>query len=193
MSGPVVALLVQQMDRSLGRIRPKLDGLTDEEFFWEPVEGCWTVHRRRAEDRAWAPDVQQFVNGKGEWVTDYSLPDIVPAPFTTIAWRLVHAAAINWMYHEHVFGPGKLDWDDYEIPHTARDAVSWWETGYRQFRDALADTPEDELDRFGAAPWGDTRTVLEWSVVMLDENVHHTAEVGVLRDLYRAGGLGLPL
>ena len=63
MSGPVVALLVQQMDRSLGRIRPKLDGLTDEEFFWEPVQGCWTVHRRRAEDRAWAPDVQQFVNG----------------------------------------------------------------------------------------------------------------------------------
>jgi hypothetical protein len=29
-------------------------------------------------------------------------------------------------------------------------------------------------------------------VVMLDENVHHTAEVGVLRDLYRAGGGGLP-
>ncbi|MEV4637855.1 hypothetical protein AB0J80_10915 [Actinoplanes sp. NPDC049548] len=22
-------------------LRPRLDGLTDEEYFWEPVEGCW--------------------------------------------------------------------------------------------------------------------------------------------------------
>jgi hypothetical protein len=180
------------MDRSFGRIRPKLDGLTDDEFFWEPVPGSWTVHRRRPEDRTWAPGVKRFVNGKGEWVTDYSLPDIVPAPFTTIAWRLVHAGAINWMYHEHVFGPGRLDWDDYEIPHTGADAVAWWEAGYRRYRDALAATPEEDLERVGKAPWGDTRTVMEWSVVMLDENVHHSAEVGVLRDLYRARNAGLP-
>jgi hypothetical protein len=24
-------------------LRPRLDGLTDDEYFWEPVEGCWTV------------------------------------------------------------------------------------------------------------------------------------------------------
>jgi hypothetical protein len=186
MSGPLVALLVHQMDRSFDRIRTRLGGLSDEEFFWEPFAGCWTIHRRRPEDRTWEPGVREFVNGKGEWVSDYAIPDLDPAPFTTIAWRLVHAGGINWMYHEHVFGPGKMDWDDYELPHTASDAVAWWEAGYRRFRDALAETPDDGLSRVGVAPWGDTRTVEEWSVVMLDENVHHLAEVGVLRDLYRA-------
>ena len=25
-------------------LRPRLDGLTDEEYFWQPVPDCWTVH-----------------------------------------------------------------------------------------------------------------------------------------------------
>ena len=29
------------------RLRPQLEGLTDEEYFWEPVPGCWSVRRRR--------------------------------------------------------------------------------------------------------------------------------------------------
>src|SRR5689334_10942147 len=24
-------------------LRPRLDGLTDEEYFWEPVRGCWSI------------------------------------------------------------------------------------------------------------------------------------------------------
>src|SRR3954447_10151679 len=28
------------------RLRPRLEGLTDGEFFWEPVPGCWSVDRR---------------------------------------------------------------------------------------------------------------------------------------------------
>ena len=24
-------------------LRPRLEGLTDAEYFWEPVPGCWTV------------------------------------------------------------------------------------------------------------------------------------------------------
>lgn len=30
------------------RLRPRLGGLTDEEYFWQPVPGCWTVSRRGA-------------------------------------------------------------------------------------------------------------------------------------------------
>ena len=26
-------------------LRPRLDGLSDEEYFWEPVEGCWSLRR----------------------------------------------------------------------------------------------------------------------------------------------------
>ena len=49
---------------ALGRI---LGGIGDEEFFWEPVAGCWTVHPR-SEVRAASAD------GCGEWVIDYEVP-----------------------------------------------------------------------------------------------------------------------
>lgn len=26
--------------------RPRLEGLTDAEYFWEPVDGCWSVRTR---------------------------------------------------------------------------------------------------------------------------------------------------
>jgi len=28
------------------QLRPRLDGLTDDEYFWRPVPGCWTLSRR---------------------------------------------------------------------------------------------------------------------------------------------------
>ena len=31
-------------------LRPRLEGLTDEEYLWEPVADCWSV-RRRADAR----------------------------------------------------------------------------------------------------------------------------------------------
>ena len=51
-------------------LRPRFDGLSDDEYFWQPVADCWTVH----------PD-----GG-----IDFAYPPPEPAPFTTIAWRLAH-------------------------------------------------------------------------------------------------------
>jgi hypothetical protein len=28
------------------QLRPRLDGLTDDEYFWQPVPDCWTISRR---------------------------------------------------------------------------------------------------------------------------------------------------
>jgi hypothetical protein len=28
------------------QLRPRLNGLTDDEYFWQPVPGCWTLSRR---------------------------------------------------------------------------------------------------------------------------------------------------
>ncbi len=28
------------------QLRPRLAGLTDEEYFWEPVSGCWNIRPR---------------------------------------------------------------------------------------------------------------------------------------------------
>src|ERR1700712_4897816 len=52
------------------QLRPRLEGLTDDEYFWEPVPGCWTLHR--------------------DGSIDFEFPAPEPAPVTTIAWRLAH-------------------------------------------------------------------------------------------------------
>jgi hypothetical protein len=55
---------------------PRLQGLTDEEYFWEPVPGAWSIR----------PDAD------GVFVQDGArMPPPVPPPVTTIAWRIVHA------------------------------------------------------------------------------------------------------
>ena len=57
-----------------GQLRPRLAGLTDDEYFWEPVPECWTVRR----------------DADGAWTVDWHWPEPQPPPFTTIAWRIVH-------------------------------------------------------------------------------------------------------
>jgi hypothetical protein len=65
------------------QLRPRLDGLTDEEYLWEPVPGAWNV-RPRGQART-----EQF-GGSGDVVVEFAYPEPTPAPLTTIAWRLAH-------------------------------------------------------------------------------------------------------
>ena len=114
MKQQTAALLATQMDEAWHSLNRWLKDLTDEEFFWEPVPGCWTVHP--------AAD--------GRWIIDYADPPPDPLPFTTIAWRVVHIAACKIMYHEYAFGAGRLTWDELEIPHSAASAVARLEKGH---------------------------------------------------------------
>jgi hypothetical protein len=65
------------------QMRPRLDGMADEEYFWESVAGCWSVRLRC---QATAP----IAVGAGDYVTEYAYPEPDPPPVTTIAWRLAH-------------------------------------------------------------------------------------------------------
>ena len=38
-----------------GHLRPRLDSLTDEQYLWEPVDGCWSVRRRQDARTAMRP------------------------------------------------------------------------------------------------------------------------------------------
>lgn len=66
--------LVDLSDQVWKRTRARLEGLTDDEYFWEPAPGCWAVRKR----------------DDGTWADDGALPPPDPEPFTTIAWRLWH-------------------------------------------------------------------------------------------------------
>jgi hypothetical protein len=179
MSGSSSALLQRQLERARGTIRARLAGLTDDEFFWQPVADSWTIRPSRPGE--------EHLNGSGEWIYDYAMPDPDPPPFTTIGWRLIHIGGINDMYFEHVFGAGLRDYPDQRIPHKAAAAVVWWEQGIRKFLEQLAEAEDSDLERVVTVPWEVTQSVEEWLGVLLYENIHHGAEIGVLRDLYREG------
>lgn len=57
---------------SCDSVQRVLSGMTEGEFFWEPVAGCWTVHRR-SESRGVS------VDGAGDWVIDYDPSEPRPA------------------------------------------------------------------------------------------------------------------
>src|SRR5215467_7254922 len=69
------------------QLRPRLDGLTDDEYFWQPVRGCWTISRR---GQSSAP----VSLGGGEFTMDYAQPPHDREPVTTIAWRLAHLISL---------------------------------------------------------------------------------------------------
>jgi hypothetical protein len=120
-----VQLLLAQTDEVYARLRQRLAGLTDDEYFWEPAPGCWTIHRDES----------------GAWIADYAEPDPDPAPFTTIGWRLVHIADCKVMYREWAFGPGKLTFPDLAPPTTAAAAVARLEEGHQLLRGELEGSP----------------------------------------------------
>src|SRR5260221_12786468 len=60
--------VVEQLDwHWQNQLRPRLEGLTDQEYFWEPVPGCWSLRKRGTST---AP---RAAGGRG-------VPDDDPAP-----------------------------------------------------------------------------------------------------------------
>jgi DinB superfamily len=109
----LTAQLADQLDfHWRTQLRPRLDGLTDDEYFWEPVPGCWSVHRNSS--------------------IDFSYPPPQPAPFTTIAWRMAHiiVGVLAMRNHAHFGGPPA----DYQSWACATDA----DTALAQLDDTYA-------------------------------------------------------
>ncbi|MBN1221589.1 MAG: DinB family protein [Anaerolineae bacterium] len=161
------------MEEAWTALRHHVEGLTEAEFFWEPVPDCWTVH----------PDET------GRWIVDYAdYPHPDPPPFTTIAWRVVHVAACKIMYHEYAFGPGKLTWDELDIPHTVAGATAWLEEGQAQLRAALDGLNDADLAVMRSTNWGELWPTWRIFWGMTGHDLEHGAEIGCLRDLYRLLG-----
>jgi hypothetical protein len=165
-------------------LRPRLDGLTDEEFFWEPVDRTWSLRP--------GPDGAMKMDGVGE-------PEPTPPPVTTIAWRLVHVAAGIYSRASTFFGDGSVPADatmfdprhqPAALPASAAEGLDLLDRSYAWWRDGIAALDDDAL----AAPLGPrgayfANDPMAALIVHVNrETMHHGAEICLLRDLYRAGG-----
>jgi hypothetical protein len=121
------------------RTRSRLAGLTDDEYFWEPVPGCCTNYGGKRNP---------------QWLG-------VDRP------------------------PGGFERDD-PAPTTAAEAIAVLDRAHAFWRDLLQELP--------AASWSEPLGPVaheyaesdKAALVLhhLDEQIHHGAELGVLRDLY---------
>jgi hypothetical protein len=146
-----------------------IEGLTDQEYFWKPVPACWTVHT----------DV------KGNWVVDYEKPPPDPPPFTTIAWKMEHITSCKIMYREYAFGEGKLRWEDIPVARTASESISRLLEAQSRLRTELDSFDNEELESMRRTNWGDKWPTWMIFWTMISHDLHHGAEIGCLRDLYR--------
>jgi hypothetical protein len=176
----VISFACGNLDWSFDRLRTRFDGLGDDEYFWEPAPGCWSV--RRAEDTT-VPGPRWH-----GWVQEIVFPPPDPPPVTTIAWRFTHLVCLNAMYRDYAFGRSTLEFSDCPVPASAAEAIDLWADGYRAFVDALRGSAPADLDRHYEPHWGQPRTVDTQVSIFITENLHHGAEIALLRDLYRAAG-----
>jgi hypothetical protein len=170
MSRVAVALLESQLEEAYRYIRELVEGLCEDEFWWMPVAGCWTVRQ----------------DATGRWSADYpDPPHPVPPPFTTIAWRLAHVGECKLMYHEYAYGPGELSWLTLDSAHNAKDATLVLERGHELLRDDLARIADADLDAQVRTNWGEMWPARQIFTTMIHHDFQHGGEIGVLRDLYR--------
>jgi hypothetical protein len=138
-----------------GRLRDRLDGLTDEELSWKPAPGV-----------------------------------------TGLAWRLQHIAALladdrnaQWLgVHASPSGSEPPE------PQTAAEALATLDAAFRCWQEVLDAVPEESLKvPVGPAggPYADS-TRRAFVLHVLDELIHHGAEVGLVRDLWVARQAGFP-
>jgi hypothetical protein len=164
-----------------GLVRPRLEGLTDDEYHWEPVEGCWGIRRR---EDATSP----MPAGAGDWVADFAFPEPEPAPVTTIAWRIAHlVVGVFGMRNASHFGGPAVEYESHRYAGTAAEALAQLDDGYRRWVAGVA-----ALDDAGlATPVGPAEgpfAAFPYTTLVLHihrEVLHHGAEVLLLRDLYR--------
>ncbi len=165
--------LLDQLDFAWNhQFLPRMAGLTDDEYLWEPVPGCWSVRR----------------DAEGTWRMDRTSPEPDPPPFTTIAWRLMHIAIpVFGIRASNHFGDGSLSFRNAPIAGTAGEAMALVAERYQRWHDGVAALGEEGLARpCGPAEGPFAEHPLAALVLHINrEFLHHAAEVMLLRDLYR--------
>jgi hypothetical protein len=155
----------------------RLEGLTDEEYLWEPGPRSLTV---RLVDGVPTPDQMGME------------PSGAVSPPRTIAWSIGHlghgvAFRANYLVGDHTMQAGDLVW-----PMAAEEGIEFLRQGLALWRDGLEQMTDTDLDTVGrsAFPWGldPTLPLIEIVWWVNKELIYHASEIWLLRDIYAAQG-----
>jgi len=177
--------LVEQIDLHWSsQLRPRLDGLTDDEYFWEPAPDCWSLRPRGT---GTAP-VQA---GSGDFTLDFAFPEPTPPPVTTIAWRLNHViVGVLAMRNAGHFGREATDYTTFEYAGTVAAALTQLDEEYAHWVAGVRGLgPEGLAEPCGPSEGPFAEVSMAGLVLHINrELIHHGAEIALLRDLFARRG-----
>ncbi|WP_273487699.1 ankyrin repeat domain-containing protein [Ancrocorticia populi] len=161
---------------------PRLEGLTDVEYLWEPAPGAWSLRE----------------DSNGTVVIESAVPEPPVPPVTTIAWRMAHIGRdVFGKRARALFGtsPAPAGTDMYSdlhwpepLPLTAMGGLSLLNEGYQLWREGIFSIDDDEslLQPLGpiGGPYAE-ESLAALGMHLNREMMAHGAEICLLRDLYR--------
>ncbi|NHC15078.1 DinB family protein [Motilibacter deserti] len=161
------------------QLRARLDGLRDEEYFWEPAPG-WNVRPR-------GTGTAPVQGGSGTMTIDFAFPEPDPPPFTTIAWRLGHViVGVLAVRNATHFGGPPASYQSFDYAATADDALAQLDAAYSAWIAGVESLGESGLRRPSGPEEGEYAELPLATLVLhiSRELIHHLSEVCLLRDLY---------
>lgn len=166
----LLPMLLAGLDEAWNRLSARLAGISQDEYRWAPVAGCW--------------DLTEAADG---WRPDYVRDAPEPGPVTTIAWRMWHIGAgclANYVSPE--LGDWPLHAPREFWPPDVAGGLAELALSYQEFRTRVLGLGEDGMRRKLGPDWGEyaENNWADLLVHALDELAHHGGEIALLRDLY---------
>ena len=153
-----IDVVVASTNLMWGAIENILDGLSEEELLWEPVDACWSIRRDDA----------------GAWRQDW-MPAPPVEPFTTIAWRLAHIGQSMASHARRLFGEGTFSYATYEAAGSVEGAHAFLEESFGSWRAGIAGAGERLRPEL-------VNEILSFNY----HHLGHAKEIDTIRQLFRA-------
>jgi hypothetical protein len=187
-------VLLYGLDLGEMYIRNTIANISEAEYDWEPIPPF-----ERPADILLAPESKRvwrvFQQGD-KWTYDYSLEELIPPPFTTIAWIMNHVAQTTEMYL-YCTKSGKPEgeekrWDDLPVQSNLASMKSYICDVLADARRYLVSIPKgsvnSELNRLAPAPWGEIRPAFMniWGGIV-EHVLQHDMQIAARKDRIRYG------
>src|SRR5699024_1544876 len=189
--GDLPTVLLDQIEWHVReQLRPRLEGLTDEEYFFDPsgTGRAWTVHPRTPAGEEPPTSLQ---GGSGETVIDFEVPEPSPAPLTTIARRLGHlVVGVLPLRSPSPHGGAPAAYARCASAAAAAGALAECGAEYDRWIGGVRTWDADDLQAAVGEAEGAWAAHSRATLVahLNRELIHHLAEIALLRDLWAHRG-----